>query len=184
MSVGLTLLNTRSSYFTIVIILATDYLKTLESKFPEGKGLKYLILDSCYDDEDEDEKGAFDSAMERLWDLLDQAPPLPTTKVQQIETESKQLKRKIEEKDQIMNDLMEETRKREEKIEEMMEEGREKEEKIEEMMKKFEKMEEEKRKKEEERRKKEEERFVTSTRQSILCSCFPTKYAWRSKPKR
>ena len=40
--------------------------------------------------------------MERLWDLLDQAPSLPTVKVQQVETESRQLKNKIEEKDKMI----------------------------------------------------------------------------------
>ena len=85
---------------------------------------------------------------------MDQAPPLPTSRVQQIETESKQLKNKIEEKNRMMNAMMEERREKEEKIEEMMEERRKKEEKIEEMM---------------------EERFVTSTRCSILGSGFPTK---------
>ena len=81
-----------------VFSLATGYLATLQAKFPKGRGLKYLLLDSCYDDIDEDEKEAYNSAMERLWDLLDQAPPLSTVQVQKVETESRQLKNKIEEK--------------------------------------------------------------------------------------
>ena len=120
--------------------------------------------------------------MERLWDLLDQAPPLPTSRVQQIETESKQLKNKIEEKNRMMNAMMEERREKEEKIEEMMEERRKKEDKIEEMMEerrkkeeKIEEMMEERRKKEEKIEEMMEERFVTSTRCSILGSGFPTK---------
>ena len=40
--------------------------------------------------------------MERLWDLLDQAPSLPTVRVQKVETESRQLKNKIEEKEKMM----------------------------------------------------------------------------------
>ena len=40
--------------------------------------------------------------MERLWDMLDQAPDLPTVRVQKVETESRQLKNKIEEKDQMI----------------------------------------------------------------------------------
>ena len=56
----------------------------------------------CYDETDEDEKEAYDSAMERLWDLLDQAPSLPTVREQKVETESRQLKNKIEEKEKMM----------------------------------------------------------------------------------
>ena len=40
--------------------------------------------------------------MERLWDMLDLAPSLPTVRVQKVETESRQLKNKIEEKEKMM----------------------------------------------------------------------------------
>ena len=40
--------------------------------------------------------------MERLWDLLDQAHSLPTVRVQKVETESRQLKNKIEEKEKMV----------------------------------------------------------------------------------
>ena len=43
--------------------------------------------------------------MERLWDLLDQAPSLPTIRVQEVETESRQLKNKIEEKEKMMKSI-------------------------------------------------------------------------------
>ena len=69
---------------------ANEYLVTLQAKFPKGRGLKCLLLDSCVDDIDEDEKEAYNSAMERLWDLLDQAPPLSTVQVQKVQTESRQ----------------------------------------------------------------------------------------------
>ena len=92
-----------------IVNSATEYLATLESKFPRGKGLKCLLLDSCYDDTDEDEKKAYDTTMERLWDLLDNAPSLPTVKVQQVETESRQLKNKIEEKEKMIK-VIEENR--------------------------------------------------------------------------
>ena len=67
--------------------------------------MKCLLLDSCYDDTDEDEKEAYNLAMEKLWDLLDQAPSLPTVEVQKVETESKQLKSQIEEKEKMMKSL-------------------------------------------------------------------------------
>ena len=64
--------------------------------------MKCLLLDSCYDEDDDDEKEAFDSAIERLWDLMDQAPDLPTVRVQMVETESRKLKNRIEEKEKMM----------------------------------------------------------------------------------
>ena len=69
--------------------------------------MKCLLLDSCYDDTDEDEKEAYDTSMERLWDMLDQAPSLPTVKVQNVETESRMLKNKIEEKEKMMKAIEE-----------------------------------------------------------------------------
>ena len=69
--------------------------------------MKCLLLDSCYDDTDEDEKEAYDTSMERLWDMLDQAPSLPTSRVQKVETESRQLKNKIEEKEKMMKAIEE-----------------------------------------------------------------------------
>ena len=86
-----------------------EYLATLQSKFPKGRGLKCLLLDSCYDDSDEEEKEAYDTAMESLWDMLDQAPSLPTVRVQKVETESRQLKNKIEEKEKMLK-VIEETK--------------------------------------------------------------------------
>ena len=43
--------------------------------------------------------------MERLWDLLDRAPPLLTVEVQKVETESRQLKNQIDEKEKMMKVL-------------------------------------------------------------------------------
>ena len=45
--------------------------------------------------------------MERLWDMLDLAPSLPTSRVQKVETESRQLKNKIEEKVTMMKAIEE-----------------------------------------------------------------------------
>ena len=86
---------------------ASEYLVTLKKKFPKGKGMQFLFLDSCYDDEDEDEKKAYDTSMERLYDLLEKAKCLPTVKVQKVETESRQLKNKIEEKEKMLKAIEE-----------------------------------------------------------------------------
>ena len=67
--------------------------------------MKFLLLDSCYENTDEDEKEAYNRAMERLWDLLDRAPSLPTVEVQKVETESRQLKNQIDEKEKMMKVL-------------------------------------------------------------------------------
>ena len=80
-------------------------MKTLEQKFPSGSGLQYKLLDACYFQKDRDEKEAFDRGMEEIWNLLDQAPPLHTTQVQKVETESKQLKDKIEEKEKMLETI-------------------------------------------------------------------------------
>ena len=50
---------------------------------------------------------AYDNSMERLWDMLDLAPSLPTSRVQKVETESRQLKNKIEEKVNMMKAIEE-----------------------------------------------------------------------------
>ena len=75
---------------------------TLQAKFPNGTGLQYMLLDALYDQDDEDERVAFENGMEAIWSLLDQAPPLPTSQVQQVETESKKLKDKIAEKEELL----------------------------------------------------------------------------------
>ena len=69
--------------------------------------MKFLLLDSCYDDTDDEEKEAYDTSMEELWDLLEQANSLPTDKVKKVETESRQLKQKIEEKEKMMKAIEE-----------------------------------------------------------------------------
>ena len=82
-------------------------METLEQKFPDGKGLKCLLLDACYDEDDDDEKNAFKTSMRILWNHLDRAKPLQTVKVQEVATESKQLKKLIEEKDNMLKAIEE-----------------------------------------------------------------------------
>ena len=69
--------------------------------------MKCLLLDSCYDDTDEEEKEAFDTSMKELWDLLTKAKSLPTKQVQKVETESLQLKQKIAEKEEMLQAIEE-----------------------------------------------------------------------------
>ena len=81
---------------------AAEYLETLKNKFPNSRGLSYLLMDACYDEDDDDEKDSFNGAMSKMWNLVDKAGGLPTRKVQQVETESKKLKNDIEKKDKML----------------------------------------------------------------------------------
>ena len=64
--------------------------------------MKHLLMDACFDEDDDDEKMAFESAMENLWILLSQSAALPTTQVKKVESESKKLKNQIEEKEKML----------------------------------------------------------------------------------
>ena len=77
----------------------------MEKEFDHGGNLEYLLLDACYDEEDGDEKDCFDSSMAALWNLLKKAKDLPTIHVREVETESKQLKRQLEEKEKNLKML-------------------------------------------------------------------------------
>ena len=83
--------------------VAKDYLKVLEEEFPAGGGLDYLLMDACYDDEDQEEKDAFMGSMFKLWEKLKVCPGLPTEQVRKVETEHKKLRLMVEHK----NDLLE-----------------------------------------------------------------------------
>ena len=64
--------------------LANEYIKVVESKFPNtvGKGLNYLYLDACYDDEDEEEEAAFKKAMDELYQMCESnSQGLPTNRI-------------------------------------------------------------------------------------------------------
>ena len=80
-------------------------MRTLEEEFPEGGKLKYLLLDACYDEDDDKEKDCFVLAMKDLWDLLKSSKELPTTKVREVETESKTLKRMMDDKDKQLKEM-------------------------------------------------------------------------------
>ena len=78
--------------------LANDYIKTVEEEFPDGKGLDYLIMDALFDEEDDDEKKAYEEASERLWNKIKKAGRLQTENVRMVESEHKKLKMEIEKK--------------------------------------------------------------------------------------
>ena len=59
-------------------------------------------MDACYDEDDDDEKDAFNSAINEMWKLVEKSGPLPTTRVQQVETDNKKLKNDIEKKDEML----------------------------------------------------------------------------------
>ena len=96
---------------------AINYLSGLQRRFPSAVDLKYVLLDAyaSYEDSSVDEKEAFNSAIEKLRGILDQAPPLSTSEVgkvvdQKIEELEEcglgtQLKNMLTEKDKMLEDL-------------------------------------------------------------------------------
>ena len=62
---------------------AAEYMKVVEGKFDSAKGkdIKYMFLDACYDEDDDDEKEAFDKSMEELLELLEKFDGLETPKI-------------------------------------------------------------------------------------------------------
>ena len=78
--------------------VAHAYVKEVEKKFPNGRGLQFLFLDACFDDEDEDEDAAFKTSMDSLYEMLTTAPKLHTIDVnEKVNSEHGKLKKRIEE---------------------------------------------------------------------------------------
>ena len=76
--------------------IAASYLKEVEKKFPNGRGLQYLFLDACFDEEDEDEDKAFQTSMGSLFKMLTEAPKLNTFDVNEnVNSEHGKLKTRI-----------------------------------------------------------------------------------------
>ena len=95
--------------------LAAKYIKSVQDKFPRGKGLKYLILDSCRVTSNREEEDAFQKGMQELWKMVEKAPPLDTEDVKKVETESRKLKREIEEKEKRLAEMEQQRREEEER---------------------------------------------------------------------
>ena len=95
--------------------LAAKYIKTVQEKFPRGKGLKYHILDSCRDTSDREEEETFQKGMQELWKMVKRAPPLDTEDVNKVKTESMKLKLEIEEKEKRLAEVEQQRREEEER---------------------------------------------------------------------
>ena len=78
--------------------LASAYLKEVEKKFPKGAGLQYLFLDACYDEDLPEEAAHFQESMEELYRMLESAPELATSRVnEKVQTENAKLREAMEE---------------------------------------------------------------------------------------
>ena len=93
--------------------MAAKCIRSVQDKFPRGKGLKYLIVDSCRDTSNREEEEAFQKAMQELWKLVERAPPFNTEDMKKLETESRKLKREIEEKEKRLAEMELQRRKEE-----------------------------------------------------------------------
>ena len=89
--------------------IADAYIKEVEKKFPNGRGLQYLFLDACFDDEDEDEDEAFQTSMGSLFKILTEADKLNTFDVnEKVDSEHGKLKKRImesEEEGQLLREF-------------------------------------------------------------------------------
>ena len=94
-----------------------EYIKLVEQQFPNStqKELKFLYLDAQYDPTDVMETDAFQTSISALGNMLDNSPPLLTENVRKVETQSQELKRKInevqEERDKMEKELFEKIKK-------------------------------------------------------------------------
>ena len=79
--------------------IARDYLKVVEERFPNATGgLKYLYLDACYYEDDASAVKYFETAMEELYTMLNNASKLPTFEVREnVSTENAKLHMLLEE---------------------------------------------------------------------------------------
>lgn len=59
------------------------------------KNLQFLFLDSCFDEEDDDEKEAFDTAVCLLKDLIFSSRDLPTNRMEAVATENQKMIKKL-----------------------------------------------------------------------------------------
>ena len=76
---------------------AKDYVREVEKKFPNAnQGLKHLFIDVAYDENDLRETAAFKEAMEELYVMVDKAPKLPTSSVNEnVHTDHYKLKQEL-----------------------------------------------------------------------------------------
>ena len=89
---------------------AAAYVREVEKKFPNSAGgLRYLFLDACYNEEDPEEFAHFQESMEELYKMLDSAPKLATSRVNEnVQTETAKLRKEMdEEKKRVIQEVQE-----------------------------------------------------------------------------
>lgn len=61
--------------------LAQEFIENLQKKFPNCEGLKYVFIDTFFDQDDEVEAEHFDQALKDLCQMLEEGQRLPTSAV-------------------------------------------------------------------------------------------------------
>lgn len=79
--------------------IALNYIIEVEKKFPKSAGgLRYLFLDACFFKKDEKEVEHFNDSMEKLYNMLQEAPKLHTATVNEnVQTENAKLRKALSE---------------------------------------------------------------------------------------
>ena len=80
--------------------IASEYVAEVAKKFPNSRGLRYLFIDACYDEEDGDEEEEFQQSLQTFYQMLSKAPKLNTSEVNEnVKSEHGKLKKVIEDKE-------------------------------------------------------------------------------------
>ena len=90
---------------------AEEYMKVVESKFESARGrnIKYMYLDACFVEDEDDEKEAFDKAMEELYKLIEAHKGLETNTIDKdVQTEHKKIKKQLEEREKAKQEITKE----------------------------------------------------------------------------
>ena len=88
--------------------LATEYVDEVNKMFPDSAGgLRYLFLDACFDEELPEEVDHFEESMEELYEMLNAAPELATSRVNEnVQTENAKLKQAMDEEKKKLESQM------------------------------------------------------------------------------
>ena len=83
-------------------------MREVKKMFPNSAGgLRYLFLDACYDKSFPDESAHFQKSMEELYKMLDGAPDLATSRVNEnVQTENAKLKQAMDEEKKKLESQM------------------------------------------------------------------------------
>ena len=89
--------------------IAMEYIMVVQEQFPKAQGLQHLYLDACYDQEDMEEVGPAEEALERLYSRLQGADRLFTSEINDnVQTEQARLKQELEEAERKHKEHLEE----------------------------------------------------------------------------